>query len=60
MREVPIEFVERELGVSKMDQRIVSEALWRVTVWGAQDKAAKARRLLAGSKGGKTSGGSGW
>jgi dolichol-phosphate mannosyltransferase len=46
--EVPIEFVERELGDSKMDQRIVTEALWRVTVWGAQDKAQKARRLLAG------------
>ena len=54
--EVPIEFVERELGVSKMDQRIVAEALWRVTVWGAQDKTAKARRLLAGRK----SGGAGW
>jgi dolichol-phosphate mannosyltransferase len=67
--EVPIEFVERELGVSKMDQRIVAEALWRVTVWGAQDKAQKARRLLAGSKGGPPTGsssrgrstsGSGW
>ena len=43
-----------------MDQRIVSEALWRVTVWGAQDKAAKARRLLAGKGGTKTTGGSGW
>ena len=51
--EVPIEFVERELGVSKMDQRIVAEALWRVTVWGAQDKTAKARRLLAGRKSGR-------
>jgi len=50
VREVPIEFVERELGSSKMNQRIVVEALWRVTVWGAQDKAAKARRLLAGNK----------
>jgi len=67
--EVPIEFVERELGVSKMDQRIVAEALWRVTVWGAQDKARKARRLLAGSKGAPSPGaqprrrstsGSGW
>jgi dolichol-phosphate mannosyltransferase len=68
--EVPIEFVERELGVSKMDQRIVTEALWRVTVWGAQDKAAKARRLLAGSQGitrkdepgarGKSTSGTGW
>jgi dolichol-phosphate mannosyltransferase len=60
VREVPIEFIERELGVSKMDQRIVTEALWRVTVWGAQDKAAKARRLLAGKGGTKTTGGSGW
>jgi dolichol-phosphate mannosyltransferase len=47
--EVPIEFVERELGDSKMSQRIVVEAMWRVTVWGAQDKVAKARRLLAGT-----------
>jgi dolichol-phosphate mannosyltransferase len=47
VREVPIEFVERELGDSKMDQKIVVEALWRVTVWGAQDKAQKARALLA-------------
>jgi len=47
VREVPIEFVERELGSSKMSQRIVVEALWRVTVWGAQDKTAKAKRLLA-------------
>jgi dolichol-phosphate mannosyltransferase len=56
VREVPIEFVERELGDSKMNQRIVAEALWRVTLWGAQDKARKARRLLAG----KRSGGAGW
>ena len=32
--EVPIEFVERELGVSKMNGAILREALWRVTVWG--------------------------
>jgi dolichol-phosphate mannosyltransferase len=56
VREVPIEFVERELGDSKMSQRIVVEALWRVTVWGAQDKAAKAKRLLSR----KRSGGAGW
>lgn len=56
VREVPIEFVERELGDSKMSQRIVLEALWRVTVWGAQDKTAKARRLLATRR----SGGAGW
>ena len=32
--EVPITFVERERGQSKMSRRIVAEALWRVTVWG--------------------------
>lgn len=32
--EVPITFVEREHGVSKMSRAIVAEALWRVTVWG--------------------------
>jgi dolichol-phosphate mannosyltransferase len=45
--EVPIEFIERELGDSKMNQKIVTEALWRVTQWGAADKLAKSRRLLA-------------
>ena len=52
VREVPIEFIERALGTSKMDQRIVSEALWRVTVWGAQDKVLKARRLLSSKRAG--------
>jgi dolichol-phosphate mannosyltransferase len=31
--EVPITFVEREYGASKMSRRIVVEALWRVTGW---------------------------
>ncbi len=34
--EVPITFTEREQGQSKMTSAIVREALWRVTVWGAQ------------------------
>jgi len=33
--EVPIVFVERERGYSKMNVAIVGEALWRVTAWGA-------------------------
>ncbi len=37
--EVPITFVEREYGTSKMSSSIVREALWRVTVWGAQERA---------------------
>jgi Glycosyltransferases involved in cell wall biogenesis len=32
--EVPITFVERERGDSKMSRAIVVEALWRVTAWG--------------------------
>ncbi len=34
----PITFVEREHGSSKMHVGIVAEALWRVTVWGAQTR----------------------
>lgn len=50
VREVPIEFVERVRGDSKMSQAIVAEAFWRVTVWGAKDKATRARRLLASKR----------
>lgn len=32
--EVPIVFIERELGTSKMNTAIVLEALWLVTKWG--------------------------
>ena len=32
--EVPITFVERVAGVSKMNRDVVAEALWRITVWG--------------------------
>lgn len=34
IREVPVTFVERRLGHSKMTLGIVTEALWRVTLWG--------------------------
>lgn len=44
VREVPIQFVERTAGVSKMSQKIVAEALWRVTVWGVDDKVTRLRR----------------
>lgn len=42
--EVPITFVERTAGESKMSQRIVAEALWRVTVWGIDDRVTRIRR----------------
>src|SRR5690606_368087 len=32
--EVPVTFVEREFGQSKMTWEIVREAMWSVTVWG--------------------------
>ncbi|MGQ0630412.1 MAG: polyprenol monophosphomannose synthase [Sporichthyaceae bacterium] len=41
--EVPITFVERELGTSKMSRAIVAEALWRVTAWGVQYRIARLR-----------------
>jgi dolichol-phosphate mannosyltransferase len=41
--EVPITFVERELGTSKMSGSVVREALWRVTGWGLH---ARTERLL--------------
>ncbi len=36
VHEVPITFVEREHGTSKMSGSIVVEALWNVTRWGAR------------------------
>ena len=39
--EVPITFVERELGASKMSGNIVAEALWRTTVWGTKYRLSR-------------------
>jgi dolichol-phosphate mannosyltransferase len=41
--EVPITFVERVHGTSKMSQNIVAEAMWRVTVWGVQGRLRRGR-----------------
>lgn len=41
VEEVPITFVEREAGSSKMSQRIVAEALWRVTQWGVRRRLGR-------------------
>ena len=41
--EVPITFVERERGESKMSRAIVAEALWRVTVWGVTSRRSRRR-----------------
>ncbi|MER7725766.1 polyprenol monophosphomannose synthase [Streptomyces sp. NPDC096323] len=37
--EVPITFVDREIGDSKMSRDILVEALWRVTAWGVTTRA---------------------
>jgi dolichol-phosphate mannosyltransferase len=44
--EVPITFVDRERGESKMSATIVREALWRVTQWGARHRVDQVRRAL--------------
>jgi dolichol-phosphate mannosyltransferase len=36
--EMPIRFVERVAGVSKMNRDVVTEALWRITVWGLRSR----------------------
>jgi dolichol-phosphate mannosyltransferase len=38
VKEVPIEFVERVVGASKMSNAIVIEALTRVTLWGLRNR----------------------
>lgn len=45
--EVPITFVERELGESKMDSSIVKEALWRVTQWGIEKRFSDFKRIFS-------------
>lgn len=46
VREVPIVFVERRAGESKMSGNIVREALWNVTKWGVQKRAAQLRSIV--------------
>src|SRR5690606_10417492 len=43
--EVPITFVERAEGHSKMSRSIILEALWRVTAWGAAHRFGQLRAL---------------
>jgi len=46
VREVPIEFVERVRGDSKMSGAVATESLKRITVWGVTERAARARRAM--------------
>jgi dolichol-phosphate mannosyltransferase len=44
VREVPIDFLERERGESKMDREVAVESLRRITRWGVEERR---RRLVA-------------
>ncbi len=46
VREVPIEFVERVRGDSKMSRDVATESLRRITVWGLRERRAQAARLV--------------
>ncbi len=43
MVEVPITFVEREHGTSKMSRDVMAEAALRITQWGMSDRVGKLR-----------------
>ena len=44
--EVPITFVERQIGASKMDESIVREAMLNVTQWGLAHRVDQVKRLV--------------
>jgi dolichol-phosphate mannosyltransferase len=44
--EVPITFVERTIGDSKMSQDIVNESLRNITMWGARYRLGQVRSLI--------------
>ena len=48
LEEIPITFVDREYGTSKMSVKIMAESMARVTTWGVRS------RLSGGSSGGST------
>ncbi|KAE8764030.1 polyprenol monophosphomannose synthase [Georgenia thermotolerans] len=48
--EMPITFVERAEGRSKMSRQIVLEALWRTTAWGLAHRGRQLRALLTGRR----------
>ena len=46
VREVPIEFVERVRGESKMTGAVAVESLRKITAWGVRERRAQLRRRL--------------
>ncbi len=47
VEEVPIEFVERIRGESKMDRSVATESLRRITVWGLRRRRHQVRDVLS-------------
>jgi dolichol-phosphate mannosyltransferase len=47
VREVPIQFLERERGESKMDGAVATESLRRITRWGLEERSAQLRGVLS-------------
>jgi glycosyltransferase involved in cell wall biosynthesis len=45
--EVPITFIERTMGESKMSKSVVAEAFWRVAWWGIRSRPAALRERSA-------------
>lgn len=54
--EVPIEFIEREYGTSKMSGRIVVEAMLLTTRWGIKHRLGQLTGLVNGTLAGKAGG----
>lgn len=52
VREVPIEFVERVRGESKMSPAVAAESLRRITSWGLRERVEQLRQTRSG-KGGR-------
>ncbi len=48
--EVPIVFLEREYGASKMDRNVVVESFLRVTAWGLRHRSRQVRELVSGKR----------
>ncbi len=46
VREVPIEFVERVRGDSKMSGSVATESLKRITAWGLRERTAQVKKAL--------------
>jgi len=47
VREVPIEFIERVRGDSKMSGAVATESLKLITTWGLRERTSRVRKALS-------------